>query len=144
VVTTRPSLPLPIPFKRFLFSSYRCAGSIIIPPCPEAICFRVFTKDLYAIADWLQSCGVTTVAMESTGVYWVALFEVLEERGFQVKLVDARKVKNVSGRKSDVLDCQWLQQLESYGLLAGAYRGSANRSRRRLQEAESASGAVST
>lgn len=84
--------------------------------------FGVFTKDLYAIADWLQACGVKAVAMESTGVYWVPLFEVLEERGFQVKLVDARKVKNVSGRKSDVLDCQWLQQLESYGLLSAAYR----------------------
>ncbi|MBS1791441.1 MAG: IS110 family transposase [Acidobacteria bacterium] len=84
--------------------------------------FGVFTKDLYAMADWLRECGVETVAMESTGVYWVPLFEVLEERGFKVKLVDARKVKNVSGRKSDVLDCQWLQQLESYGLLSAAYR----------------------
>jgi hypothetical protein len=84
--------------------------------------FAVFTKDLYAIADWLDSCGVKTVAMESTGVYWVPLYEVLDERGFKVKLVDARKVKNVSGRKSDVLDCQWLQQLESYGLLQAAYR----------------------
>lgn len=84
--------------------------------------FGVFTKDLYAIADWLKDCGVEAVAMESRGVYWVPLYEALEERGFQVKLVDARKVKNVSGRKSDVLDCQWLQQLESYGLLAGAYR----------------------
>jgi transposase len=84
--------------------------------------FGVFTKDLYAIADWLKACGVVTVAMESTGVYWVPLFEVLEERGFEVKLADARKVKNVSGRKSDVLDCQWLQQLESYGLLQAAYR----------------------
>src|SRR5205085_5334170 len=84
--------------------------------------FAVFTKDLYAIADWLRECGVTSVAMESTGVYWVPLYEVLEERGFAVKLVDARKVKNVSGRKSDVLDCQWLQQLESYGLLSSAFR----------------------
>lgn len=84
--------------------------------------FGVFTRDLYAIAEWLSACGVETVAMESTGVYWVPLYEVLEERGFQVKLVDARKVKNVSGRKSDVLDCQWLQQLESYGLLQAAYR----------------------
>src|SRR5512138_595959 len=84
--------------------------------------FGVFTKDLYAIADWLDRCGVKTVAMESTGVYWVPLFEVLDERGFQVKLVDARKVKNVSGRKSAGLDCQWLQQLESYGLLTPAYR----------------------
>jgi len=84
--------------------------------------FSVFTKDLYAIAEWLQQCSITSVALESTGVYWVPLYELLESRGFQVKLVDARKVKNVSGRKSDVLDCQWLQQLESYGLLAAAYR----------------------
>jgi transposase len=84
--------------------------------------FGVFTKDLYAIAEWLRECGVETVAMESTGVYWVPLYEVLEERGFAVKLVDARQGKNVSGRKSDVLDCQWLQQLESYGLLQAAYR----------------------
>ena len=86
--------------------------------------FGVFTRDLNAIAEWLKTCGVTSVAMESTGVYWVPLYEVLEERGLSVKLVDARKVKNVSGRKSDVSDCQWIQQLESYGLLAGAYRPS--------------------
>jgi hypothetical protein len=100
---------------------------VAVPPTADAHPvreFSVFTKDLYALADWLSSCGVKTVAMESTGVYWVPLFEVLEERGFKVKLVDARKVKNVSGRKSDVLDCQWLQQLESYGLLQGAYRPS--------------------
>ncbi len=84
--------------------------------------FGVFTRDLYALADWLKACRVTTVAMESTGVYWVPLYEVLEAQGFEVKLVDAGKVKHVSGRKSDVLDCQWLQQLQSYGLLAGAFR----------------------
>ena len=84
--------------------------------------FGTFTADLKAIADWLQQCGVTTVAMESTGVYWIPLFELLERRGFEVKLVDARHVKNVSGRKSDVLDCQWIQQLHTYGLLAGAFR----------------------
>ena len=84
--------------------------------------FGAFTSDLHEIADWLQHCGVTTVAMESTGVYWIPLFEFLEERGFEVKLVDARNVKNVSGRKSDVLDCQWLQQLHTYGLLQGAFR----------------------
>ena len=98
---------------------------VAVPPdsCPDPVRqFGVFTKDLYAIADWLKECGVKTVAMESTGVYWVPLYEVLEERGFDVKLVDARKVKNVSGRKSDVMDCQWLQQLESYGLLQGAFR----------------------
>jgi len=84
--------------------------------------FGTFTTDLEAIGDWLEKCGVTTVAMESTGVYWIPLFEVLERRGFDVKLVDARHVKNVSGRKSDILDCQWIQQLHTYGLLAGAYR----------------------
>lgn len=84
--------------------------------------FGTFTADLEALADWLKKCGVTTVAMESTGVYWVPLFELLERRGLEVKLVDARHVKNVSGRKSDVLDCQWIQQLHTYGLLAGAFR----------------------
>lgn len=84
--------------------------------------FGTFTADLEALAAWLKKCGITTVAMESTGVYWIPLFELLERRGFEVKLVDARHVKNVSGRKSDVLDCQWIQQLHTYGLLAGAFR----------------------
>jgi transposase len=84
--------------------------------------FGTFTADLEALAAWLKTCGITTVAMESTGVYWIPLFEVLDRHGFEVKLVDARHVKNVSGRKSDVLDCQWLQQLHTYGLLAGAFR----------------------
>jgi transposase len=84
--------------------------------------FKSFTDDLDALADWLLACGVDTVAMESTGVYWIPLFELLEARGLTVYLVNARHVKNVSGRKSDVLDCQWLQQLMSYGLLSGAFR----------------------
>ena len=84
--------------------------------------YASFTVDLEALADWLTTCGVDTVAMESTGVYWVPLYELLEARGFDVYLVNARHVKNVSGRKSDVLDCQWLQQLMSYGLLSGAFR----------------------
>ncbi len=84
--------------------------------------FPSFTVDLLALADWLTACGVDTVAMESTGVYWIPLFELLESRGFTVLLVNARHVKNVSGRKSDVLDCQWLQQLMTYGLLSGAFR----------------------
>lgn len=84
--------------------------------------FATFTADLHAIADWLDACGVDTVVMESTGVYWIPLFELLEQRGFEVLLVDARKVKNVSGRKSDVLDCQWLQQLHTFGLLQPAFR----------------------
>lgn len=86
--------------------------------------FSSFTVDLNAIADWLTACGVDIVAMESTGVYWIPLFELLESRGFTVLLVNARHVKNVSGRKSDVLDCQWLQQLMTYGLLSGAFRPS--------------------
>ncbi len=81
-----------------------------------------FTADLNALADWLRDCGIKIVAMESTGVYWIALYELLQRRGFEVLLVNARHVKNVSGRKSDVLDCQWLQQLLSFGLLRGAFR----------------------
>jgi len=84
--------------------------------------FPSFTVDLNALADWLTACKVDTVAMESTGVYWIPLFELLESRGFTVLLVNARHVKNVSGRKSDVLDCQWIQQLMTYGLLSGAFR----------------------
>jgi transposase len=84
--------------------------------------FGNFTADLNELADWLSACGIKTVAMESTGVYWIPLYELLEERGFEVLLVNARHVKNVPGRKSDVLDCQWLQRLHSYGLLRGSFR----------------------
>ena len=84
--------------------------------------FGCYTVELNAMADWLQQCGVKIVAMESTGVYWIPLYELLERRGFEVMLVDARHVKGVHGRKSDVLDCQWLQQLLSYGLLRAAFR----------------------
>ena len=84
--------------------------------------FGAFTADLYRLADWLTECGVQTVVMESTGVYWIPLFGVLEERGFQVMLVDPRGIKNVPGRKTGVVDCQWLQQLHTYGLLSGAFR----------------------
>ena len=84
--------------------------------------FEAFTADLYRLADWLAESEVETVVMESTGVYWIPLFGVLEERGFRVMLVDPRRIKNVSGRKTDVLDCQWLQQLHTYGLLSGAFR----------------------
>ena len=88
--------------------------------------FEAFTADLYRLADWLAECGVETVVMESTGVYWIPLFGVLEERGFQVMLVDPRRIKNVPGRKTDVVDCQWLQQLHTYGLLSGAFRPDGN------------------
>lgn len=84
--------------------------------------FGCYTADLYALADWLAECRVKTVAMESTGVYWIALFQILETRGFEVKLVNAHHVKTLPGRKTDILDCQWLQQLHSYGLLSGSFR----------------------
>jgi transposase len=84
--------------------------------------FSCFTADLYAIANWLKEKGITTVAMESTGVYWIPLFQILETSGLEVRLVNARFVKTVPGRKSDVLDCQWLQKLHSYGLLSGSFR----------------------
>jgi transposase len=74
------------------------------------------------MARWLKTCGITTVAMESTGVYWIPPFQILEEYGFEVKLVNARHVKNVPGRKTDVSDCQWLQRLHTYGLLSGSFR----------------------
>ena len=86
--------------------------------------FGTFTEDLEKMADWLKGCGIKTVAMESTGVYWIPAFQILERRGLEVRLVNARHAKNVSGRKSDILDCQWLQQLHSYGLLNGSFRPS--------------------
>ena len=92
-------------------------------PTPQPVRrFGAFTEDLIALADWLKSCGVTTVAMESTGVYWIPVFQILEDRGFEVCLVNARHVKNVPGRKSDVQNCQWLQYLHSVGLLRGSFR----------------------
>jgi transposase len=84
--------------------------------------FACFTADLYELANWLKQCGIETVAMESTGVYWISVFQILERQGFEVKLVNARHVQTVPGRKSDVLDCQWLRQLHSYGLLSGSFR----------------------
>src|SRR4051812_34400285 len=84
--------------------------------------FGTFTSELKALADWLQQCGVRTVAMESTGVYWIPLYELLEERGFEVLLVNAAHARNVPGRKSDVLDCQWLQELHTFGLLRASFR----------------------
>ncbi|MFN8625780.1 MAG: IS110 family transposase [Candidatus Binatia bacterium] len=84
--------------------------------------FECFTADLDRLADWLEGCRIDTVVMESTGVYWIPLFQILDRRGFEVKLVNARHVKNVPGRKSDVQDCQWLQQLHTFGLLAGSFR----------------------
>jgi len=85
-------------------------------------CFGTFTEDLERMADWLKDCGIKTIAMESTGVYWIPAFQILERRGFEVRLVNARHVKNVSGRKSDVMDCQWIQRLHCFGLLNGSFR----------------------
>lgn len=91
--------------------------------CEEAVRrFNSFTRDLHELAQWLKDCGITTVAMESTGIYWVQLFLILEQYGFEVFLVNAHHIKNVSGRKSDVSDCQWIQQLHSYGLLTASYQ----------------------
>ena len=84
--------------------------------------FGTFTPDLQALAAWLVACRVTSVAMESTGVYWIPIFELLEERGLQVYLVNARHIKNVPGRKSDVQDCQWIQRLHQYGFLSASFR----------------------
>jgi len=81
-----------------------------------------FTQDLHELADWFKTCGVTSVAMESTGVYWIPVYETLEQRGFEVILVNARYAKNVPGCKTDLSDAAWLRQLHSYGLLRGSFR----------------------
>jgi transposase len=84
--------------------------------------FRTFTDDLHRLADWFARCGVKTVAMESTGVYWIPVFEILEQRGFEVMVVNARDAKHVPGRKTDVSDAEWLQRLHEYGLLRPSLR----------------------
>lgn len=102
---------------------------VAVPPDrPEPIVrqFTTFTNDLQSLATWLKECGVDTVAMEATGVYWVPLYEVLESHGIDVHLVNAHHVRTVPGRKSDVLDCQWLQQLHSFGLLQRSFRPTAD------------------
>jgi hypothetical protein len=83
--------------------------------------FNSFTGDLHRLAAWLLGCRIDTVVMESTGVYWVALYQVLESRGIAVVVANARDVKHVPGRKSDVIDARWLQQLHAYGLLRGSF-----------------------
>jgi transposase len=92
---------------------------------PQSVrAFGCTTAELRALASWLRECGIDTVALESTGVYWIPLFEVLEDEGFEVFLVDGRQTRNVTGRKTDVQDCQWIQTLHSYGLLQAAFRPS--------------------
>jgi transposase len=98
---------------------------VAVPPerDPDPVrAFATYTPDLHALAEWLTACRVTSVAMESTGVYWIPIFELLEARGFEVYLVNAQHIKNVPGRKSDVQDCQWIQRLHSYGLLSASFR----------------------
>jgi transposase len=98
---------------------------VAVPPDRDPIAVRsfpTFTADLHRLADWLTACRVTHVAMEATGVYWIPIFEILEARGFDVILVNARHVKNLPGRKSDVSDCEWLRDLHILGLLRGSFR----------------------
>ena len=89
---------------------------------PSVRCFETFTADLHALADWLERCEIKTVAMESTGVYWIPIYEILEARGLNVNLINAQHIKNVPGKKTDVLDCQWIQKLHTYGLLQASFR----------------------
>jgi transposase len=94
------------------------------PECtPESVrCVGTFTPDLQALAEWLRACSVTTVAMESSGVYWVPVYELLQAPGFETYLVNAHHIKNVPGRKSAVKDCAWIQRLHSFGLLSNSFR----------------------
>jgi transposase len=90
---------------------------------PEPVrTFGTFTNDLHRMADWFAACGVETIVMESTGIYWIPAYELLDERGFDVQLVNARDAKHVPGRKTDVSDAQWLQRLHEHGLLRASFR----------------------
>jgi transposase len=84
--------------------------------------FGSFTADLHRMAQWLKACGIETVVMQATGVYWVALFQILEDYGLKVNVVNARHTKTLPGRKTDVLECQWLQKLHTFGLLNNSFR----------------------
>jgi transposase len=98
---------------------------VAVPPDrdPQSVRrFGTFTADFVALVEWLKQCRIETVAMEATGVYWIALYDILEAQGLEVCLVNARHLKNVRGRKTDVVDCQWIQQLHTYGLLNASFR----------------------
>src|SRR5438309_2379978 len=100
---------------------------VAVPPDRDSQPVRRFgctTAELREMADWLKQCGIWTVAMQSTGVYWIAVFDILEEAGFEVYLVNARDTKNLPGRKSDVQESQWLMKLHTYGLLRNSFRPS--------------------
>lgn len=98
---------------------------VAVPPDRDPIpvqAFPTFTSDLRRLADWLTACGVRSVAMEATGVYWIPVYDILEAQGFEVLLVNARHLRHVPGRKSDVSDCEWIRELHSVGLLRGSFR----------------------
>jgi transposase len=98
---------------------------VAVPPDrdPEPVqVFQTFTEDLKRLAEWVVACRITTVAMESTGVYWIPLYQILESHGIRVCVVNARHMKNVPGRRTDWHECQWLQYLHSVGLLRAAFR----------------------
>lgn len=98
---------------------------VAVPPDrdPEPVrTFGTFTADLHRLADWLRACRIKSVVMELTGVYWIPIFEILEQKGFDVQLVNARDAKHVPGRKTDVSDAEWLQRLHEHGLLRGSYQ----------------------
>ena len=104
------------------------AHYVAVPPDrdPQPVhAFATFTADLQRLADWLTACRVRSVAMEATGVYWIPIYELLEARGVEVLLVNARHLKHVPGRKSDVSDCEWIRELHSVGLLRGSFRPTA-------------------
>ena len=124
VSKTTPSLPVLQPHAAGIDIGAR-EIYVAVPPDrdPKPVrAFATFTDDLHALRAWLKACGVTSVAMESTGVYWIPLFQILEAAGIEVCLVNARHCKNLPGRKTDVQDCQWLQYLHSVGLLRGSFR----------------------
>jgi len=98
---------------------------VAVPPSrdPQPVrCFGCTTAELRKMAEWLRQCGIRTVAMQSTGVYWIAVYEILEEAGLEVYLVNARATKNLPGRKTDVQESQWLMKLHTYGLLRNSFR----------------------
>src|SRR5882762_6776996 len=100
---------------------------VAVPPSrdPQPVrCFGCTTAELKTMAEWLKQCGIRTVAMQSTGVYWIAVYEILEEAGLEVYLVNARETKNLPGRKTDVQESQWLMKLHTYGLLRNSFRPS--------------------
>ena len=124
VSKTTPSLPVLHPHAAGIdIGAREIYVAVPLDSDPKPVrAFATFTDDLLALRDWLKVCGVTSVAMESTGVYWIPLFQILEAAGLEVCLVNARHCKNLPGRKTDVQDCQWLQYLHAVGLLRGSFR----------------------